>query len=59
MSSPSVETSNGEPQSQMGKVFAVGVVLFFVMVAVSIGLMYVAAKNDAANREMHPVIGRP
>ncbi len=43
----------------MGKVFAIGVILFFVMVAASIAMMYVAAKNDAANREMHPVIGQP
>lgn len=43
----------------MGKVFAVGAILFFVMVAASIAMIYVAAKNDAVNREKHPVIGRP
>ena len=59
MSSQPVEPSSGQGKSQTGKVFAVGALLFFVMVAASIALIYVAAKNDAVNRERHPVIGRP
>lgn len=59
MSSQSTEPSKGQGKSQMGKVFAVGAILFFVMVAASIAMIYVAAKNDAVNRERHPVIGRP
>ena len=39
--------------------FLMLVIFFFVMVAASIGMMYVMAKNDAANRDLHPVVGQP
>ncbi len=59
MSSEVVENSEVEAKGRMGKVIAVGAILFFVMVAASIGMMYVMAKNDAANRDLHPVVGQP
>ena len=46
-------------QNKTGKLFALGVVLFFVMVATSVAMMFMAAKRDAENRERHPVIGQP
>ena len=43
----------------VGKVFAVGVGLLFLMVAVGLGIMFLVAKKQADNRDRHPVIGQP
>ncbi len=42
-----------------GKVFAVAVGLLFLMVAVGLGAVFLAAKKQADNRDRHPVIGQP
>lgn len=42
-----------------GKVFAVAVGLLFLMVAVGLGAVFLAAKKQADNRARHPVIGQP
>lgn len=43
----------------VGKIFAIGVGLLFLMVAVGVGIMFLVAKEQADNRARHPVIGQP
>ena len=52
-------SSSHNSPTKTGRFFAIGVVLFFVMVATSLAMMFMAAKRDAENREKHPVIGQP
>ena len=42
-----------------GKIFAIAVGLLFLMVAVGLGAVFLAAKKQADNRARHPVIGQP
>ena len=42
-----------------GKVFAVAVGLLFLMVAIGLGAVFLAAKKQADNRARHPAIGQP
>lgn len=59
MASETSSSSESETSPKTGKMFAIGIGMLCLMVIASIALMFVAAMNDADNREKHPVIGRP